>query len=113
MSAIAVVRIPSSLGGTARRYKLLIDGKECGSLAGADEVIVAVEPGEHEVQARIDWTESDVLRITAEPDETISLCVRPAAQTRLGMWKAMFGSRGFLKLEVLRDQWTAMPRPSA
>lgn len=68
VSAIAVVRIQSSLGGSARRYKLLIDGEERGSLACGTEVIIPVEPGDHEIQARIDWTGSDVLRIAVEPE---------------------------------------------
>lgn len=104
VSAIAVVRIQSALGGSARRYKLLVDGEERGSLACGDEVIIPVEPGDHEVRALIDWTGSDVLRITVEPDETTSLVLGPASETRLGMWKAIFGTRNFLKLEVLRDE---------
>jgi hypothetical protein len=96
VTAITVLRVPSSLGGTARRYKIFIDGVERGRLAGGEEVGVAVDAGEHEVQARIDWSGSEVVKVTVRDGETASFAVAPAAQTSLGQLTRIFGRRGFL-----------------
>ncbi len=96
MTAITVLRAPSSLGGTARKYKIFIDGVERGRLAGGEEVEVAVEAGDHDIQARIDWTGSAHVRVTIRNGETASFAVAPAAQTSLGQFKTMFGRRSFL-----------------
>ena len=58
MSSITVVRVPSSIGGTARAYKIVIDGVERARLRGGQKVTLDVGAGEHVVQARIDWTGS-------------------------------------------------------
>jgi hypothetical protein len=82
VTAITVLRVPSSVGGTSRRYKIFIDGVERGP--GGDEVDVDVEAGDHEVRARIDWSGSEVVKVTVRDGETASFAVAPAAQTSLG-----------------------------
>ena len=96
MTAITVLRVPSSLGGTARRYKMFVDGVERGRLAGGEEAEVAVDAGDHDIQARIDWSGSAPVRVTVRDGETASFAVAPAAQTHLGQFKTMFGRRSFL-----------------
>jgi hypothetical protein len=96
VTAITVLRVPSSLGGTARRYKIFIDGVERGRLAGGEEVEVDVEPGDHEIQGRVDWSGSEIVKVTVRDGETASFAVAPAAQTHVGQFKTMFGRRSFL-----------------
>jgi hypothetical protein len=98
MSAITVLRVPASLGGTARRYKVHIDGVERGRLAAGEEIAVEVPSGSHEVQVRIDWTGSALVTVTLGEGETASFAVAPAADTQFGQFKAIFRRQGYLNL---------------
>jgi hypothetical protein len=84
------------MGGTARRYKIFIDGVQRDLLAGGDEIEVDVEPGNHEIQARIDWTGSEAVTVTVRDGETASFAVAPAAQNSYAQFLKIFGRRGYL-----------------
>lgn len=103
MAVITVLRVPASLGGSARKYKLLIDSVERGRLAGGDEIEVEVRQGSHTVQARIDWTGSNVVEVTLDETETASFAVEPAAETQIAQLKTIFGRRGYLKLRRITE----------
>src|ERR1700679_981687 len=103
MPSITVVRSQSSLGGTARRYKVLIDGVERAALAGGDEVEVDVDAGAHSVEVRIDWTGSQSVEVVVADDDIASFAVEPAAQTQLGQFGRIFGRHGYLNLRRIID----------
>jgi hypothetical protein len=101
VTSIAIVRVPSFLGGSARAYKILVDGVESASLRGDAEANVEVAPGHHVVQARIDWTGSEEIPVSVGPGETVSMGVAPATETSLGQLRAMFGRNSSLKLWII------------
>lgn len=103
MPVITVLKVPSSRGGTARRYKIFIDGVERGRLAGGEEIEIEVDvaAGAHEIQARIDWSVSDVVNVSVGDGDTVSLAVAPAAQSSFGQFKTIFGRRSFLSLTLV------------
>jgi len=74
-----VVRRPS--GGwrdRARRYRIDVDGVPIGKLARDGELAVSVAPGLHTLRARIDWTGSNDVEVTAVAGQTSVLVVKPA-----------------------------------
>jgi hypothetical protein len=103
VTAITVLRVPASLGGTARRFSVLIDGVERARLAGGEEIEVEVSPGKHSIQARIDWTGSEVLEVVVAEGVTASFAIEPAADTRFGQLARTIGRTSFLKLRRISD----------
>jgi hypothetical protein len=97
-----VLRVPSSLGGTPRRYKIVVDGEVRAHLAGGEEIELQVEAGEHVVEARIDWTGSSALIVDVPDGETASLAIEPVAQSHLGQFKTVPGRHGFLRLRLVQ-----------
>jgi hypothetical protein len=93
--------VPASIGGSARAYKIYIDGAEATSLRGGEVANIDVAAGDHVVQARIDWTGSEEMPVSVAQGETVSMAVAPAAETSLGQFRAMFGRKSYLKLWVI------------
>ena len=52
-----------------RAYKIVIDGKEVGSVSEGMEATFALEPGDHTVQLKIDWCNSPVVNISLAPGQ--------------------------------------------
>jgi hypothetical protein len=50
-----VVRRPSAWGDKMRNYRIIIDGKDHGTIAEKAEARIAVPPGPHVVRLKIDW----------------------------------------------------------
>lgn len=59
-----------------RAFRFFIDGKEMGKIknGGSEEYIL--EPGTHELQAKIDWCSSAVLTVQLKEGETLFLKLR-------------------------------------
>ena len=76
---------------TARRYRVLVDGKEVARLANGESCRVDLAPGRHEVEARIDWTGSEPEVVDVQLGQTITMLVR---------WRGnVFGRRRYLALK--------------
>ena len=63
------VRRDSGYADSMRAYKLLLDGAEIGKIASGESKSFEVTPGEHTIQAKIDWCSTTPLSFTAENDE--------------------------------------------
>ena len=48
-----------------RRYRVLLDGELSGTIAPGGELRLEIGPGEHVVEARIDWCGSQPMRFAA------------------------------------------------
>jgi len=82
-----------------RGYRVLVDDEAVGVLLPGRTIEVPVEPGEHVVQLRIDWTRSRAVPVRAEPNDVVRLEGRPRPA-----WAALFwitlGARRYPSLRV-------------
>lgn len=84
-----------------RSYRILIDGKEVALIRDGETFTREMEPGEYEVEARIDWCSSRRLRVTV-PAEECKLILRSALRGwrfLLGVPYVLFHWHGYLQLE--------------
>lgn len=54
-----------------RAYRVLVDGQVAGEVREASTLVVAMTPGPHTVQLRIDWCTSPEIRVMAQPGRTL------------------------------------------
>ena len=62
MSKIQITR-PDEYSNRARDFQLFIDGKPAGTIANNSTITIEVSPGNHMIQAKIDWCSSPELPI--------------------------------------------------
>jgi hypothetical protein len=62
-----------------RRYKILIDGQEAGSLKRGETLRHAVRAGRHDVVAKIDWSGSPTAHVDVRPGGTVTVKVSPGS----------------------------------
>lgn len=74
-SALRIGRRPSFWSDKLRKYTILVNGKEVGRIREGDVVEVPIGPGPYEVQARIDWCSSPVLRGVVREGELVDIFV--------------------------------------
>lgn len=53
-----IIHRPSEWFNRLRDIGIYVDGQKLGSIANADSLSLELEPGSHEVQAKIDWCSS-------------------------------------------------------
>ena len=75
-----------------RSYKVLVDGEPVGKLRPGAQLHVEVPAGRHDVQARIDWSGSEVLVI--EVAESSSPVVELSAGSAFSAVVEMFSTTG-------------------
>ena len=73
MATIHVHRFRATWKDRLRTYSVLLDGREVMGLKNGESKAVEVAAGEHEVQAKIDWTSSNTLGLALEDDEVVHL----------------------------------------
>ena len=60
-----------------RAYSVLVDGSRVGDVRPAATLSVAIAPGDHVIQGRIDWTGSSRVHVNFEPGMTYSMELAP------------------------------------
>lgn len=64
--AVIEVRRGNHLTGSARNVAILINGEKCGEVANGKALALHVQPGRHEIVARIDYIKSAPFSVDAE-----------------------------------------------
>jgi hypothetical protein len=82
LGTVEVRREGGYLRDSARAYRVLIDGAVTGTISAGANLAVAVRPGEHRVDLKLDWYRSNPLRLSVEPGQTVHLMSRPARGAR-------------------------------
>jgi hypothetical protein len=59
-----------------RAYEIIVDGEPTGSVRPGRELSLALQPGQHVVRARLDWTGSADVPVHLGPGATVRLVVR-------------------------------------
>lgn len=68
---IQVTRI-SQWANAQRSINLFIDGDKVGSIRDGESIPFKVSKGKHTLQAKLDWSHSNLLNINLKPNEAIS-----------------------------------------
>src|SRR5229473_1060549 len=79
---VEVVRAPDLWPDRFRRYTVLIDGAEAGSVAPGGSFVGTVGAGQHEVRMTIDWCGSEAVFVDVEPGQTARLICRSNIRLR-------------------------------
>ena len=79
LGQIVVTRRQGSYQDALRRYKILIDGREAGSLRRGEVLQYTVQAGHHDVVARIDRPWSPTTQVVVPPGGTVELMVGPGS----------------------------------
>jgi hypothetical protein len=101
-ATITVRRDGESFQDIARSYKVLIDGSKVGKLRRGKELTHEVDPGEHDVQMKIDWTKSEKLDVKLKDGEEATFVCYPPGTTRAAGAHAIAGAvgkEGYIQLE--------------
>jgi hypothetical protein len=83
-----------------RKYKLVVDGEQRGTIGRGETLAVDVAPGEHTVMLKIDWVRSQKLTADVADGETVRLWCEPAARPATGLWYATFGRARYIRLRL-------------
>ena len=76
---IVVTRPQGFYQDALRRYKILIDGQEAGSLKRGEVLRRTVPAGPHDVVAKIDWSGSPSTQVVVPPGGSVKLKVGPGS----------------------------------
>lgn len=92
MTKIIVRRTKAVWQDRARKYTVLLDGKEVAQVSNGSEAVFDVEPGKHTVQMQIDWCQSRKFEVDASIAEPLILECGPNASPFLAflyvtLWK--------------------------
>lgn len=96
-STIRFVR-PPGFADAIRSYRIVLDGRQVGTIARNTTLEVKVPAGTHSLEASVDWGRSKPLAVTTAPDQTIEVAVTNTFGAWLGIWAATFGRKRYLTL---------------
>lgn len=82
MAEISLKRLSDQRVDRHRAYKILVDGQKVGHISSGETKVFEVQPGEHEVQLKIDWCSSDTLEVDLASDGTATFLCKPRASQR-------------------------------
>ena len=102
MSTLIIRRANAALQDAARNYIVLVDDQNVGRVANGAEVQIALEPGKHFVQLKLDWCRSPVMEIDAKMGAQVLLeCgpTRPSYFSVIGIfWHITFNRKKYMWL---------------
>lgn len=80
---------------------MLVDGQTVGALKAGETLEVRVAPGQHRIEARIDWCRSRPLDLTLSDGQRVTLEVTNSYGAFLALWAVTFGMRSYLTVKVI------------
>ncbi len=83
---------------SARKYKVLLDGREIGRIKRNQTFEYEPEMGDHTLELAIDWCKSPSLPF-AYVGERIEFTCRPGAKPWNALFKALFQRKQYIVLE--------------
>ena len=105
MASITIARGAGYMD-SLRAYTILLDGHPLGELTESEIRTFPIEPGQHRLEARIDWCGSRPLAFTAAPDDDVKFFVDSnlrGPKCGLVLFYIAFAWRSYLKLRQVPD----------
>jgi hypothetical protein len=102
MSGIRIRRDANMYADRRRRYQVLVDDHEVGSVGRGEMVDIPLAPGAYTVRLKIDWTGSEMATFTLGPEETVEFVCRPrysAAAIHLALFRSIWRRDDWIVLE--------------
>jgi hypothetical protein len=101
MSTLGTVEIQRQrrYTGFAQTYKVLVDGQEIGTIKNGTTTSFDVAPGHHEIQLKIEITQSPPLEIDVPAGGTVPLTCGPRANPFTALLYTLFRPKRFLRLD--------------
>jgi hypothetical protein len=107
MAQSALIRLEreEALNSSLSKFKIVVDGKQVGTIANGDVVEIHVDPGRHTLRLRISWTGSPSVPFSLDQGETVHFVCRPAfTNSMLAFWfvfQSFFKHDNWIDLEVV------------
>lgn len=101
MASITVTR-DSGYADALRAYAVKINGKEVGRLEPGQSATYPVTPGNHTLQAAIDWCGSKPVAVSVQAGESAAFSLHSALRglwVFLSLWYVVFDRSGYLVLK--------------
>jgi len=101
MTSITVTR-DSGYADALRAYAVKIDGKEIGKLMPGESATYPVTPGQHTLQASIDWCGSKAVPVSVQDGDNAAFSLRSSLRglwVFLALWYVLFDRSGYLELK--------------
>src|SRR5690242_15915746 len=102
------VRRPDDDGAGGRRYKIFVDGKVAARVAIGATQRLSVSDGRHQIYAKIDWCQSDVIDFEVREDQVRSFSVA-SSSGRDAILEAVRGPGSYLDLHEVTGTDTNSP----
>ena len=110
MTSVKISRI-SEFASKFRKYKIIVDGDNMGTIKDGKTVEIPVQPGEHELYLKIDWCRSNKITFNIADEEQVQFRCRYNGTCRRGNMMdsfkfghvVIFKRDEFLLLEKLND----------
>jgi hypothetical protein len=83
-----------------RAYRVFMDGREVGELLPGERTSIAVAPGDHVVQLRIDWARSRAITVNQAEGQVARFAARPRAAWAAVFWVTL-GVRRYPNLQLV------------
>ena len=100
-TVLRLTRQTSPHSDRARKYRVLLDGREVGRRGWGETLELPVGPGAHRLRVKIDWTGSPELQFRIESGQALSSVCRPARSAMLGLVSLVESIRH-------RDRWLVL-----
>ncbi|MBC3860507.1 hypothetical protein H8K32_00200 [Undibacterium jejuense] len=97
-----IVSRDSGYADSLRAYAVLIDGVKIGEIRNAETKEFSIEPGRHNISAKIDWCRTSALDFTAKEGEQLSFVVSSnlrGLRLLLIFWYAIVARSKYLRIE--------------
>jgi hypothetical protein len=85
-----------------RAYRVQLDGVDRGKVRRGETLTLAVEPGQHWLRARIDWTGSPDVSLAVVEGSVHECLVEPGGSAFTAL-SQVFGRADYLRLSVMPD----------
>jgi hypothetical protein len=83
----------------ARKYKVLVDAREIGTVADGETQEFRLEPGEHSLRLKLDWAGSATVPLTLAAGEVAAFQCRPGGRSWSALWQSIFARKRYIVLE--------------
>ena len=103
MPVVRIRRDSNPNSDRGRQYRVLVDDREAGSVKWGQTIDLPVEPGEHRLRLKIDWTGSPTIPFNVSEGEVAEFLCRPRRSAALAI-VSVIRSIGH------RDDWLALER---
>jgi hypothetical protein len=96
---ITIERTSRGWLGSARAYRVLLDGNRVARVRYGESVTVAAAPGRHDLQLALDWARSPKLELDVVEGKELRIRCGPYDNPLVSLFRAVFTPRRFIVVE--------------